>query len=73
MSYDKAIELMRRPDTRMIATLTSDLPGGIAFYIVPGGVVHPAAAAKIKDHPLVRGEKDGLFPNHEQTWRMVQD
>jgi hypothetical protein len=44
--------------------------GRTQHFIVPGGLVDEQVAQKIKDHPLVRAGKDGLFPGHEQTWRI---
>jgi hypothetical protein len=45
---------------------------GPSYFIVPGGPVSDAVAAKIKEHPAVVGGKDGLFPAHDQTWRMLE-
>ena len=66
----KALELMRRPGTRLVKMFTSASPDGHAHYIVPGGLVGPATAEKIKQHPLVRGSEDGLFPSQDQTWQL---
>jgi hypothetical protein len=41
------------------------------YFVVPGGPVEHAVADKIKAHPLVRAGEDGLFPGHDQTWRMI--
>jgi hypothetical protein len=69
--YEKAIELMRRPDARLLRMHNGS--NGVAYYVVPGGFpVEPATAVKIVDHPNVRGGADGLFPGHEQTWRMIR-
>jgi hypothetical protein len=40
------------------------------WYVTPGGPVTDAVASEIKSHPAVVGAKDGLFPGHDQTWRM---
>jgi hypothetical protein len=40
------------------------------WFVVPGGAVTEAVAATIRNHPSVIGQKDGLFPQHDQTWRM---
>jgi hypothetical protein len=66
----KAIELMRRPETRLVKMHTSGSPNGIAHYLIPGGYVEPDVAEKIKAHPLVCAGEDGLFPNCGQTWRL---
>jgi hypothetical protein len=68
LAYDKAMALMRRPDTRLIQTHGGR---GAGYYVVPGGPVEDLVATKIMAHPLVRGGRDGLFPGHDQTWRML--
>jgi hypothetical protein len=40
------------------------------WFVVPGGAVTGDVATKIRSHPSVIGSQDGLFPNHDQTWRM---
>ena len=40
------------------------------WFIIPGGQVTDVVADRIKQHPTVVGQKDGLFPHHDQTWRM---
>jgi hypothetical protein len=67
----RAMEAMRRPDSRLVKMHQG--VGGFAFYVVPGGPVEREVADKIKSHPLVRPGADGLFPGHDQTWRMVVD
>ena len=44
---------------------------GPCWFIVPGGPVTDAVATKIREHPSVIGSRDGLFPAHDQTWRML--
>jgi hypothetical protein len=44
---------------------------GAGWFVVPGGPVSDATAAKIREHPAVIGGKDGLFPKCDQTWRML--
>lgn len=66
----KALELMRQPGTRLVRMYTDKAPDGFAHYLVPGGYVEPSTAEKIKDHPLVCASEDGLFPGHDQTWRL---
>jgi len=67
LGYDRAIELMRRPEVRLV-----QMHGrATGFYILPGGgPVERTVADKIIAHPFVRAGRDGLFPNHSQTWRM---
>lgn len=70
IGFKRAIEHMRKPGTRLVQMCSERAQGGLCFYVVPGGQVDPGVAEKIKKHPLVRGGKDGLFPGHDQTWRM---
>jgi hypothetical protein len=44
--------------------------GGYQWSVVPGGVIDDYVAEEIKRHPAVVGQRDGLFPQHDQTWRM---
>lgn len=71
LGYNKAIEIMRLPQTRLVRMYTNSSPEGFSHFIIPGGYVTPDVAQKIKDHPLVSPSSDGLFPNHDQTWRMI--
>jgi hypothetical protein len=66
----KAMEMMHRHGTRLVQMHTDSSPDGLAHYVIPGGYVEPDVAEKIKSHPLVRAGEDGLFPGHDQTWRM---
>jgi hypothetical protein len=66
----KALELMRKPETRLVKMFTDASREGFAHYVIPGGLVGPTTAEKIKKHPLVHASKDGLFPDHDQTWRL---
>ena len=45
-------------------------PYGHHWFVVPGGPITDVVADGIKNHPSVIGQKDGLFPGHDQTWRM---
>jgi len=68
--FQKAMDLMRRPDARLIKTHTST--GGCAHYIAPGGgYVEPEVAEQIKNHPLVTASEDGMWPGLSQTWRIA--
>jgi hypothetical protein len=69
VSYKRAIEMMRRAGTRMIMQYTHKSPDGRAYYVVPGGYVEPATAAKIIEHPQIVASYDALFPGMTQTWR----
>jgi hypothetical protein len=40
------------------------------WFVVPGGVIDDYVAEGIKSRPAVIGQSDGLFPQHDQTWRM---
>lgn len=66
LEYDRAIEAMRKPEARLVG-----MNG--RHYVVPGGPVERAAVDKIISHPLMRAGHDGLFPGHDQTWRMIND
>ena len=67
----RAIELMRLPNTRLVRMVTDGSPDGFAHYVVPGGYVEPSTADKIKARPDVVAGNDGLFPGHDQTWRVM--
>jgi hypothetical protein len=68
--YQKAMDLMRGPDARLIKTHTSN--GGCAHYIAPwGAYVEPEVAEQIKNHPLVTASEDGMWPGLSQTWRIA--
>ena len=43
---------------------------GRHWFVVPGGSVTDTTADRIRRHPAVLCGKDGLFPQHDQTWRM---
>jgi hypothetical protein len=45
-------------------------PNGCHWFVVPGGAVSEQTSIEIRNHPSVVGGKDGLFPDHDQTWRM---
>lgn len=67
IKLNRAIDLLRLPDRRLIKQTHN---GRTRHFIVPGGDVNDDVAQKIKEHPLVCGERDGLFPDMEQTWRI---
>lgn len=66
----KAMNPMQRTDTRLVRMHTGSSPDGYAHYLIPGGYVEPDVAEKIKKHNGVIAGNDGLFPSHDQTWRM---
>jgi hypothetical protein len=70
LTYDQAMASMRQPDARLVQ-MHGGRGGG--YYVVghDAGRVEDVVADKIKNHPLVRGGHDGLWPGHHQTWRMV--
>jgi hypothetical protein len=73
LGYSRAIEAMRKPETRLVRMNNGQTGGGFAFYVIPGGRVEDLVADKIINHPLVRAGHDGLFPGHNQTWKMIAD
>ena len=44
--------------------------GERCWFVIPGGAVTDKTAEQIRQHPSIVGEKDGLFPGHDQTYRM---
>jgi hypothetical protein len=68
LTYNRAVDLMRG-GARLTLMHAAD---GLVYYVVPGGKVAADTAKKIKQHPLVRSCKDGLFPGHAQTWTISQ-
>lgn len=67
----KAMDLMHRTGTRLVK-MHGNGDGG-SYYLVPGGYVEPSTAEKIKAHPYVQALDDGLFPGHDQTWRLLTE
>jgi hypothetical protein len=47
--------------------------GSTEHYVVPGGLVSEQTAAKLKEHPCIKGQAHGLFPKMEQTWSYIRD
>jgi hypothetical protein len=73
IGFRKAMDQMNKPGTRLVRMITEASPDGRAHYVVPGGLVSSAVAEKIKARPNVVGGADGLFPGHDQTWRIGTD
>jgi hypothetical protein len=66
LSENVALELMRenRPLMRMHTT------DGLRWYVVPGGWITDAIAQQILRRSDVQPQRDGLFPNCDQTFRL---
>jgi hypothetical protein len=58
--YKRALNSMRRPDARLIK---QHVNGKTLHYITPDIYIDNEIAERIKAHTLVRGGKDGLFPD----------
>ena len=71
IGYRQALDMMGRKGTRLVKMRSEHADEGFAYYVVPGGYVEPSTAEKIKAHPYVQAMEDGLFPGHDQTWRML--
>jgi hypothetical protein len=63
-------EALQRMQTGSRLVHMHSRPGEPHWFVVPGGAVTDAVAGGIKNHPSVIGQKDGLFPGQDQTWRM---
>jgi hypothetical protein len=72
IGWKRAMDLMHL-NARLVRMYTNSSPEGVAHYLVPGGYVEPAVAERIKKAPGVVAGWDGLFPNHDQTWRIAND
>jgi hypothetical protein len=68
LSAKRAMERMRT-GSRLVH-MHDGKARGRHWFVVPGGTVTDEVANVIKNHPSVIGGKDGLFPDHDQTWRM---
>jgi hypothetical protein len=67
---DKALDRMRTGSTLIHMSPDPNKPRDYRWFVVPGGPVKGETAEMIKTHPGVVGQRDGLWPNHDQTWRM---
>jgi hypothetical protein len=67
LSEDKALNRMRTGST--LIHMSPDRYN-YSWFVVPGGPVKNEVADRIKRHPAVVAGKDGLWPRHDQTWRM---
>jgi hypothetical protein len=70
LGLNRALDLLRQPGHRLMRMHSATLPEGCAYYVVPGGYVEPADAAKIIARPDVSVFDDGLFPHCEQSWKL---
>ena len=68
LSLKRAMERMRT-GSRLVH-MHGSKPNGRCWFVVPGGSVSEETSTAIRKHPSVIGGKDGLFPDHDQTWRM---
>ena len=72
LTLNKALDLLRQPGARMVMTNgDGDERNRSEYWITPACIrVPPAIAHKIKNHPQVIAGKDGIWPDHDQTWRI---
>lgn len=68
ISFDKAFAALSKPGARM---MMMHAKGGDAYFVIPGGRVSHKDAIRIMDRANVETFDDGLFPGHEQSWRIV--
>lgn len=67
--YHRALDVMRKPDARLIQTNGNG--GRLNYSIAPYGVqLEPEVAKRIINHPQVVGGKDCMWPGLDQTFRM---
>ena len=66
LSTKRALDLMRTGSRLVHMHGTNQ-----RWFVEPGGAVTDAVAGEIRNHPSVIAQKDGLFPHHDQTWRMA--
>lgn len=70
LGIKRALEILRKQDTRLMLMYAPNLPNGKAYYVVPGGYLESKDAEKIIARPDVHAWDDGLFPNCEQSWKL---
>ena len=70
LKAEQALHCMRTG--ACLAHMHSGTHPGRSWFVVPGGPVTDAVATKIMEHPSVVGGKDGQFPAHDKTWRMLE-
>jgi hypothetical protein len=64
-----ALELLREGNLLMRMHTVN----GMRFFIVPGGMIADNVAERILARKDVQPHDSGLFPGHEQTFRMRRD
>jgi hypothetical protein len=70
LKLHQALDLLRRKDARMVQT-NGQNGNRTEYWMWPACVrIEPKLAEAIKLHPQVIGSKDGMWPGHDQTWRM---
>lgn len=71
ISYDRAAELLRQPDHKLMKGFT-DTKRGKEFFITGkgGGPVTDRVAKQLLDRPDCREIDDGLFPGVPQTYSL---
>lgn len=67
LTYNKAFAAFSCPGARMMKMHTKEGP---QFYVIPGGRVEDADAARIMQRTNVEQFDDGLFPGNPQSWRI---
>jgi hypothetical protein len=67
IGLNRAIDLMRLGSV-LVRQHNGD--GTSGHYLAPGGYVEPAIAEKLKSHPLISAGADGIWPGHDQTWKL---
>jgi hypothetical protein len=68
ISLKKALEAMGRRDVPLI----QENGPRRRWFIPRGGEVSEETAAIIQARPDVAGQKDGMFPGMDQTWRIIR-
>jgi hypothetical protein len=66
MTYFKALTLMRKGS--LLVREHSECTG--EWYLHPGGKLERRVAEKLLENPQVCGNRDGIWPGHDQTWRI---
>jgi hypothetical protein len=70
LSFDEAIDRLRRPGCVLVEMKTSESKFGRQFFVVPGGPVTDEVAKKILQHPLCHEVDTGLFPGIPQSYSL---
>jgi hypothetical protein len=70
LEEDRAVDCMRGGGT--LVHMHSQSPTEKQWFVVPGDAVTDDVATKIRNRPDVSGHEDGLWPGHDQTWRMMK-